>query len=98
MRQVSWVLAEDVQQAEGACLSHGLRAIAHVQFAVDVVEVRLDRALGDEELLGDLLVRQTLGDQGEDLALALAQRLDQRRLCLPDAGPFAHVCQSTRIA
>src|SRR5215210_5814931 len=51
-----------------------LRAVADAELAVQVREVELDRLLGHPQLAGDPLVREPLGGQAEDLALAVGQR------------------------
>src|SRR5690606_15631128 len=54
---------------------HGsLGAVADVEFAKYVADVGLHRLLADAEALGDHLVAQSLGNQGQRFALALAQR------------------------
>ena len=50
-----------------------LAARAHAELGEGGGEVALDRALGEEELVGDLGVGQALGDVGEDLALAVGE-------------------------
>src|SRR5512145_3420865 len=49
-----------------------LHAAGEVELAQDVLHVDLDRALGDFQLAGDLLVAGTPGEEAEDLALARA--------------------------
>src|SRR3954467_487350 len=52
-----------------------LHAVAHAELAQQVRPVRLDGLLGQVQRLGDLLVRERLGDQLEHLLLARRQRL-----------------------
>src|SRR4051812_36564420 len=47
---------------------------AHPELAVDVAQVRLDRARTQDELLGDLAVGSSRADQGGDLVLARGER------------------------
>ncbi len=54
-----------------------LGAAAGIQLAVEVVDVGLDRARRDEELMCDLLVGPAGGDEGENLQLPLARGLGE---------------------
>jgi hypothetical protein len=58
------------------------------EFAVDVFGVAFDGAGGDEELLADLLIIQTLGQQTEDLQFAFGEGIarDFRRSDLRKMG------------
>ena len=51
----------------------GLRAVGDAQLAEDRREVRLDRLLRQEQRPRDLTVRATLGEQRQDVVLALGQ-------------------------
>ena len=51
----------------------GLLAGAHAELGEGRGEVALDRALGEEELVGDLGVGEPAGDEGEHLALAVGE-------------------------
>src|SRR5438132_9789753 len=51
-----------------------LRPAAEVQLGQDVLHVVVDGSLGDDELVGDLPVRQPLGHHRRDLGLAMSQR------------------------
>ena len=53
----------------------GRGAVVDVELRVDVEQVRLDRRLGDEQAGRGAAVRLALGDQRQDLELAVAQRL-----------------------
>src|ERR1700684_444164 len=63
------------------------------QLGEDVLDVRVDRALGEEEPPGDLPVAEAVGDQAGDLPLApgerprRAARLAARRAARSGAGP-----------
>jgi hypothetical protein len=46
-------------------------------FEENLLDVGFDGALGDEQAGGDRPVRESLGDQGEDLALALAELVER---------------------
>jgi hypothetical protein len=50
-----------------------LGAALYLELAVDVVDVALDRAERDNKRIGDHLIGMTLGDQAQDLELAVAQ-------------------------
>src|SRR5215203_1942091 len=52
----------------------GLGAVRHAELAVGVREVELDGLLGHPELPGDAAVGLALGDQAQDLQLALRER------------------------
>jgi hypothetical protein len=53
---------------------HGdLNPRAKAEFAEDVLDVLLNRPLGDDQDLGDLATRFALGDQGRHFALALSE-------------------------
>src|SRR5690606_18308981 len=52
---------------------HRLHPVAQVELGQHLSDVRLDRRLGDDEPLGDLPVRQALGDELEHLALTCRQ-------------------------
>ena len=60
----------------------------HIEFAIDVAGVGLDRVQLEEEPESDLTVGTSVGDQVENLQFALAQELDQfrRRGCSGDTG------------
>jgi hypothetical protein len=47
-------------------------AVAHAELLEHVGAVAVDRLLADDELLGDLLAREALGDQLDDLEFARA--------------------------
>ena len=50
-----------------------LGAALHVELAVDVVDVLLDRTDRNHEPVGDRLIGMTLGDQAQYFQLALAE-------------------------
>ena len=58
------------------CEHHELGACLELELAHDVRAMRIDRADGDEELRGDLLVRVAEREQMDDVALSLGQRLE----------------------
>ncbi len=51
----------------------GFGAAAHPELAEEVGDVVLDGLLGEEHLLADLAVGETVGDQREDLALLVGE-------------------------
>jgi hypothetical protein len=53
-----------------------LYAIAQVELLEDVGDVRLDGGLADVELLGDLSVGESVGDEPEDLQLARGELVE----------------------
>ena len=55
-------------------------AVAHAELFEDVRAVALDRLLGDEEHLADLLVGVRLGDELDDLLLARGEHVRVERL------------------
>src|SRR5215207_4154208 len=65
-------------------VEHGLRAVDRAELAVDVVEVRADRAGGERQLERDLLVDHALGQALEHLELTRGERarLDRARAVL----------------
>ena len=52
---------------------HELHAVVQLELAERVLDVVLDSAVGDDQTLGDLLVREPLGDQPQHLGLALGE-------------------------
>ena len=66
-----------LEQVQFARAEQRLGAALHVELAVDVVDVLLDRADRDDELVGDRLIGEASGDQVQDLALARAEWLHQ---------------------
>ena len=52
-----------LQQFEFSGSGHRLRAAVDIQLAIDAGSVRFDRAHGNDELLGNFLVRQAVGNQ-----------------------------------
>ena len=57
----------------------GLRPVGRAELPDDVLDVLLDRVLGDREPAADLLVRQPLSEQPQDRRLARRQREVRRR-------------------
>ena len=53
------------RQFQPAC--HGLRPAVDVELAIDVLQMLFDRARGDDQSAGDLLVRQPFGQQSQHL-------------------------------
>jgi hypothetical protein len=49
----------------------------HVELAVDVIDVALGRADGNDQCIGDCLIGVTIGEQPQHLQLASGQRLDE---------------------
>ena len=45
---------EALQESQSSRATDGLRPVFHIEFAIDVIDVRLDGAHGDDQLPGDL--------------------------------------------
>src|SRR5450631_1368992 len=75
----------------------GLDPVLHVQLLEGVVNVVLHGALGDRELLADLLVGQALGHELEDLELAAGDRrtLGRRRRRAALGDPVLDLAEQT---
>jgi len=57
----------------------GVAAAGDAELAVDALEMGVDGVGGDEELIGDLLALQPVGEQLDDVELAVGQGLDEWR-------------------
>src|SRR2546426_417319 len=66
-------------QAGFAGSDHGLGAVGDLQLAADVRDVVADRLQTQHQLLGDVLVGAAVGDQSQDLGLALGELGKDRR-------------------
>ena len=66
-----------LEQAQFPPTRHSLRPAVHLELAVDIAGVGLDRVQREEEPGSDLGIGQPCGDEFEYLAFALGQRLDQ---------------------
>ena len=62
----------------GPGLGEGLDAVAHLDLAVDILNVRARRIRCNGEPFGDFAVRESRRQQGQHLPLAQAQRLGKR--------------------
>ena len=58
--------SESDHHAQSSGATHRARAILDTEFAVDIVEMPLERALRDEDRFGDLLVTQARFEALED--------------------------------
>ena len=72
----------DRQQPQLVRARDRLGPIVRLQFAQDVIDMALHRTDADHQRSSDLLVRRTLSDQPQHLALALAQRLHECNLVM----------------
>lgn len=54
---------EHLNQVQRLCLHCCFRAVAHFQLTAQVVDVRLGRPRADDQLLGNLAIRQSRCDQ-----------------------------------
>ena len=70
-------------------IEHRLSAVIDVEFGKDIVDVVLDCFFADAKPLGDLLVRETLGDQGEHLLLAGGEAVEDEGLLTGWGGELA---------
>ena len=73
-----------------------LRAIDGAELAVDVVEVRADRARRERELERDLLVGHALGEALEDVQLTRGERARLDRACRQRPATASAVPAATR--
>src|SRR5262245_7944760 len=73
----------------------GLEPVAHVHFFEELRDVVLDGAHRQAQLVGDLLVGQSLGDVGEDLLFTVAKGRLQLRLAQRQERPALGVRQQT---
>jgi len=71
------VEAGSLRQVQRSGCSYRLGTAPGIKLAINVVDVRVDGAHGNEQLLGDLPVRQSGGDQAQYFQLALGQALDE---------------------
>src|SRR5437764_14084013 len=79
----------------GTELGGRLRPRADAELAQDRRDVVIDRALGEEQALGDLRVAQAFGEQGDDLQLACGQ---SRRVLLRRAPRAARQPADSELA
>ena len=63
------------EQAQFARAENCLGTAANAKFLKDLFVVPFDRTQGEEKLICNLLITQPLGDQTQDLVLALRQLL-----------------------
>src|SRR5919197_1938026 len=83
-RAVAWLVGErdrrggllggHLRPDDGGDPGSDLRPSGHAQLREDVFDMRARRLWCDDELLGDLAVRQPLGDEPRDLELSGSQR------------------------
>src|SRR4029453_1207856 len=59
-------------------------AVRQIELAEDRLDVALDGARAEKELLADRAVRAALGDEREDVALAVGQLLERRAAAATD--------------
>lgn len=69
--------ASDVVESGLDGVAHELHPVVQLELAQGVLDVVLHGAVGDDQTLGDLLVRESLGDQPQDLRLAVGQLRDR---------------------
>ena len=67
-------LRPGARSGDGAVEPGGLRAVPNVQLPKDASDVRLHGSDGQGERLGDLAIRQPVGEEAEDLELPRAER------------------------
>ena len=66
-----------LQEAQFLGAYDGLGPVMHAQLAIDAAGVLFDRVEGDDQRLGDVLVRVSLADQVQDLELAIGERINE---------------------
>ena len=73
------------QQMQRSCSSHCLRTAVDIELAVDIVEVCFDGTHGNDELLGNCLIRHAGGKTLQDLSFTITEGFDgfTRRLHRP---------------
>ena len=64
------------EKAQFAGTRDGLGAAFDLQLVENIAVMPFDGAQGEEQPLGDLFIRQTLGDQLQDFELAGGQRIN----------------------
>ncbi len=64
-----------LEEAVFAGAGNGFETTVDVQLLVDIANVPLHRAEGDDQLIGDGLIGHPTGNEAEDLNLAVSQRL-----------------------
>ena len=67
-----------LQQMERPRFGDGLRTAPHVQFAIEVGDVFLDRVHTQGQVTGDLAVGGTIQDQPQHVALTFCERFHER--------------------
>src|SRR5204863_729219 len=77
-------LAPSTEDAHADHRRHRVRPVVHAELSVDRPQVGLHRLLAHDELGGDVAVAQSVDQQGQDLALALA---DRQLAAWPHLGP-----------
>jgi hypothetical protein len=61
------------------CIESRLGAVRQVELAQDIAHMLAHRALADDQLVGNLLVRPALGDEAEHLDLSVREFFADRR-------------------
>ena len=74
-----------------------LYAIAEPQFGEDVVDVRFDGRLAEEQCRGDLGVGVSMGDEAQDLELALARSASSGGRCALGGGRWMKRSSRRRV-
>src|SRR4051812_26947871 len=69
------VLAGGLDEPDAHRLTNRVDAVVDVQLPVDVADVGVHRALGDDQLAGDLAAGEALGEQREDLPLTTGEQV-----------------------
>src|SRR3954463_16120103 len=68
-------LAGGLDEPDAHRLTNRVDAVVDVQLPVDVADVGVHRALGDDQLTGDLAAGEPLGEQREDLPLTTGEQV-----------------------
>ena len=72
-----------VDQSTAKSDGHSVGARACIQLSEDVPHMRLHRLPGDEEMVGNLRIGESIGNQLQDLGLSVGQSLGNRRGFFP---------------
>jgi hypothetical protein len=60
-------------QAESCCATESLHPVSYMQFIIDVCQMKVHRALADEQFVSNFFARFTLNDEGQNFDFPLSQ-------------------------
>src|SRR5215472_13021975 len=81
---IRWQTQIWLQQTQLASASNCFRPPLDLELAKDFLVVPFDRIPGDNQLCRDLVIRESLGNELQDLHLPAAERLDESVGCWLD--------------